>query len=79
MSALPPLPEQHHPYYTAEQMQVYGERCRALPAPLTDEQIVNIGREAVAPWITVSPGSSLYTFARAIERAHGIGAPKGGA
>lgn len=41
--------------------------------PLTDEQIVQLCRMAVAPWIEAQPGSQIYEFGRAIERAHGIG------
>jgi hypothetical protein len=70
--------------YTRDQLvayaRTYGEACaRAAIAgaaePLTDEQIDAIQRE----WIKQG-GSGPRGFARAIERAHGIGAaPSGGA
>jgi hypothetical protein len=43
--------------------------------PLSDEQIEQVGHESIAPWVTIKRDSDLYKFARAIERAHGIGSP----
>ena len=77
---LPPLPEPAHesaqnfgqpyaPFFTADQMRAYA----AAAVPLTDERITELWSWSATLDAEHTANTQQHAFARAVERAHGIG------
>jgi hypothetical protein len=73
-----PVPDDHGfdrtASHTEDRYVCFGESAAPVPVPLTDEQIDKILERERMRWITAPPTYEFAcAFARAVERAHGIG------